>query len=112
MLSDVQRHLLAALRDRDPATALRKSACNDPRLSLKERYTLLGLDGDGLRLTRRVIRKLRFDRLFSDPRIVEFARRDAEAFREVFRRYDREVPPSSLQPEEEVAAFRAFQERG
>lgn len=64
------------------------------------------LDPDGLRLTGRIVQKLRFQRLCTDPELARWFESDPQAFVEAFRAYHRAVPPRFVWAADEVAAFR------
>ena len=113
MLKDVQELLLAACVGADPTAFLRAALAADAgRLTLEERAMLADLDGDGLRLTRLLVQKLRLERLLvGDPAAAADFAADAEAFVLRFRRYCEAVRPTAVFPSDEAAAFQTF-ERG
>ena len=103
MLSELQAALVRALFDPDPAGALEhNSAGLDPDAA----QLLSNLDPDALVVTRRIVRKLRLQRLAADPEIGRLMESDPDRFRELFRKYDAEVLPTSSFAEDEVRAFR------
>jgi hypothetical protein len=112
-LRRAQELLVAAMQHRDPAAWLRGRLA-DPSLPLGEaaRAQLAALDPDGLRLTQVVVEKLRFERLLRGDRALAAAfAADGEALVRRVRAYFAAVPRAQVFPEEEAAAFHAF-ERG
>jgi hypothetical protein len=123
VLKDVQELLMAAIASPDPVAHLRAELLaigeaekaqtpGAARLSPQELSMLGHLDGDGLRLTRLLVQKLRLERLLlGDPAAAAALEQDAAAFVVRFRQYCAAVPPTAVFPSEEAAAFQAF-ERG
>jgi len=109
MLSRVQELLLSSLRDPDPLLCLQETVGLAHDLSDDERKWLLAIDGDGLRLTRMLVRKLRLQRVVrGDPGAAEFMARDPEGFARCFARYEQEVAPTHVFPKDEATAFRSY----
>lgn len=109
MLAPMQQLLVAALAEPDPLQFLHGAVPGAEGLTDVERDWLLAIDGDGLRLTRMLIRKLRLQRIVrGDAEASVFMARDPEAFAQCFARYDREVPWSYVFPRDEAAAFRRY----
>ena len=108
MLGRLNELLLDALASEDPAATLRSAAADDT-LTEAERSALAGVDPDGLLLTRRLIQKLRFERLLRGD-VALSARWDLDpaGFTERFQRYDAEVPNACFYPADEARAFRAW----
>ena len=116
MLKDLQRVLLAACLQPDPAGFLRGAlARGDHGLSGDEQAMLRAASADGLRLCHVLVMKLRLERLLrGDAQAAAAARADPVAFMARFARYARAVPPTAVFPSEEAARFAAFaaQDRG
>ncbi len=109
MLSRLQELLVLALRESDPLAFLQATVPNEVDLSDQERAWLLAIDGDGLRLTRMLIRKLRLQRIVrGDPQASAFMARDPAGFAACFARYDRDVAWNYVFPREEADAFRRY----
>jgi hypothetical protein len=110
VLTVLQRIVVLALHDAAPPDRLRALVeASGDGLDADERACLLALDGDGLRMAGRIIRKLRFERaLAGDRELRARCDRDAGALAEDFRAYAREVAPTFTFPAEEAAAFRTF----
>jgi hypothetical protein len=108
-LVEVQRVLVRALRDPDPAAFVRAAVARDDCvLSADERAWLLAAGDDGLRLTRLLVRKLRLQRLLRGDRDAAAAMAaDPAEFARRFAAYDEEVEPRAVFPRDEAAAFRA-----
>ena len=108
-LADVQRVLVRALRDPDPAAFLRAAGARDDcALSADERAWLEAASDDGLRLTRMLVRKLRLQRLLRGDRDAAAALEgDPAAFAQRFAAYDQAVEPRAVFPRDEADAFRA-----
>jgi len=113
VLSDLQRVLLRACLQREPAAWLAAAlARGDHELSASERELLAALaaSADGMRLTRLLVEKLRLERLLrGDPELAAAFVRDQAAFVARFRRYCDQVEPTAVFPSEEAAAFAAFE---
>ena len=107
MLSDLQRLLVHALLSPDPGAELQRLAA-EPGVDPEAARLLLALSPDALKVTRRIVRKLRLQRLAADPEIDALMEGDPAHFRELFRAYDAEVLPRSSFAEDELRAFRAF----
>jgi hypothetical protein len=107
VLRDVQRLLVEALRAPDPGAFLREQSADARwQLSAEEHAWLVSLGEAGLRITRLLVRKLRLQRLLrGDAAAAGLCDADPEAFARQFRAYDAEVPPASVFPAEEAAAF-------
>lgn len=115
-LHELQQVLLDALRHEDPAAALRaRIADASAALGARERAWLEDLaarQGDGLRLTRMLIRKLRLQRILrADPDAQAELGRDPEGFAAAFAAYDRDIEPCAVFPRQEAAAFREHRAR-
>lgn len=110
MLSELQRLLVQALRAPDPAAALLAAlAAPGSGLTAEEQTLLRSAAGDGLRLTRVLVRKLRLQRLLAGDAAAARACRDEPAvFARRFAAYDAAVPPTALFPSEEAALWRGF----
>ena len=113
MLSELQRVLLRACLQREPAAWLAAElARGDQPLLADERELLRALasSADGMRLTRLLVEKLRLERLLrGDTGLAAAFVRDQAAFVARFRRYCDQVPPAAVFPSEEAAAFAAFE---
>ena len=66
----------------------------------------VGLDTDALRITGRIVQKLRFERLCTDPELARWFATDPRGFVQAFKAYHRAVPPRFVWATDEVAAFR------
>jgi hypothetical protein len=111
VLNDVQRLLLQACWQREPAEWLAAQLGTGPcgGLTAGERAWLLAASADGLRMTRLLLQKLRLERLLrGDPAAAAAYAADEAAFAARFRRYCEQVPPTAVFPSEEAAAFAAF----
>jgi len=109
MLATVQQLLVAALREPDPLLYLQQNVPVATALSDDERKWLLAVDGDGLRLSRMLIRKLRLQRIVrGDAEASAFMAREPERFAACFARYDREEPLRHVFPHAEAEAFRRY----
>jgi len=64
------------------------------------------LDMDGLLLTGRIVQKLRFERLCTDPELAGWFETNPQNFIQTFRAYHRAVPPRFVWAKDEVEAFR------
>jgi hypothetical protein len=111
VLKDVQELLLAACASADPPEFVRAAlASRVAPYTAAERAMLAALDGDGLRLSRLLVQKLRLERLLlGDAAAAAAFAQDAEAFVLRFRRYCEAVPPTAVFPSEEAALFAAFE---
>lgn len=111
MLADLQRLLLRALRDPDPAAFLAAEVSRDDcRLSDDERRWLRAASADGLRLSRLLVRKLRLQRLVrGDRALAALVESDPAAVARRFAAYDAAVPPQAVFPRDEAAAFADFE---
>lgn len=110
MLAEVQRLLVQACLRKDPKAWL-DAQLADPAtlraLDAEELRMLAAVDGDGLRLTRLLVRKLRLERLLAgdaDARRAFAA--DPETFAATFARYADTTPPTAVFPSDEARAFR------
>ncbi len=115
MLADLQRVLLTACLQREPASWLSAYlGRGDARLAATEVALLRQLvqeptASDGMRLTRLIVQKLRLERLLrGDAAAAAAFAADPVQFTASFRRYLDAVPPGAVFPREEAAAFRAF----
>lgn len=109
MLANVQQLLVAALAEPDPLLYLQQHVPSAGELSPEERQWLLGIDGDGLRVSRMLIRKLRLQRIVrGDAEASAFMARDPEKFAACFARYDREMPLRHVFPRDEAESFRRY----
>lgn len=107
MLAELQRLLLLACREPDPAAWL-QVRMHDTELALDagERAMLATLDGDGLRLTALLVHKLRFERLLRGDLAARAAfASDPERFTRRFDDYVANVAPTAVFPAEEGALF-------
>jgi hypothetical protein len=102
---DLARHeelLAGLLLARDPEAFL-------ATLAPDERAGLARLDPAGLRLTRLLVARLRFERLLHGSRAAaEWFASDPEGFTRAFKAYHHEVPPRCGFPPEEAQAFAAW----
>ena len=113
MLRDLQRVLLAACLQPDPAAFVRGAlARGDHGLSADEQAMLRAAGADGLRLSHVLVMKLRLERLLrGDANGAAAARADPVAFMGQFARYAAAVPPTAVFPSEEASLFAAFAAR-
>jgi hypothetical protein len=113
VLIDVQRLLLLACAQPDPAGWLRQQCeRTDTGLTAAERDMLRAADADGLRLTHVLVTKLRLERLMrGDARAAADAAATPEEFMARFVRYAAEVAPTAVFPSEEAVLFQAWSER-
>lgn len=110
MLAAVQRVLLIALQSDDPAGELERRLADASDLTAQERERLRAIDGDGLRVTALLVRKLRFERLTSGaPELLELFEQRPEAFVSLFAAYTSAVPPRAYFPDQEGDLFRRWQ---
>lgn len=73
------------------------------------RDDLAGLEGPGVEVARRLVAKLRFERLLRGSVQAErWFEEDPAAFARAFARYRREVPARHWFPQEEAVAFHAW----
>jgi hypothetical protein len=108
MLIDLQRLLQRALASDAPMDVLRDGA---PRLAPEERAALDRAMPDGVALAGLIVRKTRFERLCrGDAAVATEFDQDPAGMTELFRRYERQVPPTAVLPEEEAAAFRRWRQ--
>lgn len=106
MLIELQRVLQAALASESPLETLREAALGLPAgaRALVER-----IDPDGFVVSSLLVRKLRFERICrGDAAMERWFEREPGRFAEIFRVYNREVPPREFFPQPEAEAFRAF----
>ena len=109
MLQVMQEILLRALREADPSASLQAAAADGSLdLSEAERRALGRVDPDGLMVTRRIVQKLRFQRLCSEPDLVLWFEERPREFTRVFAKYDRSILQTSIFPGDEVRTFREF----
>ena len=109
MLIELQRVLQAALASDAPLDTLREGARD---LSAEARTILERIDLDGFVVSSLLVRKLRFERICrGDTALERWFDRDPAGFTEIFRVYNREVPPREFFPQPEAAAFRDFLRR-
>jgi hypothetical protein len=113
VLRDLQRVLLAACLQKDPAAFLRDTLARGAHgLSAGEQAMLRTASADGLRLCHVLVMKLRLERLLrGDAQAAAAARADPVAFMARFARYAAAVPPTAVFPSEEAALFAAFSAR-
>ena len=102
-LTDLQRMLVEALPQRDPAAVLRQSPSD--ALSPIETEAVLRVPEDGLLLTSLVIIKLRMQQLLKSPGALKQFEEDPEAFARIFERYHSDCPMADFFPEGEGARF-------
>jgi hypothetical protein len=106
MLIELQRVLQTALASDTPLDALREA---DRGLPAEARAILERMDPDGFVVASLLVRKLRFERICRGDKALEcWFDRDPGGFTEIFRVYNREVPPWEFFPQPEAAAFRDF----
>jgi hypothetical protein len=109
MLKAVQRVLLRALLSEDPAAELRLQLREATDLRPEERETLSRIDGDGLRLTQLLVKKLRFERLTEAiPELADLFTRDPQAFLRQFDAYTSAVAPEGYLPDQEAELYRRW----
>ena len=106
MLTDLQGALLRALISDTPNETLRREA---ESLAPEERAFVDGMDAERFLLSSLLVRKLRFERICrGDKSMEEWFERAPARFTEVFRAYNREVPPTEYFPRQEALAFRGY----
>jgi hypothetical protein len=106
MLIELQRVLQAALTSDAPLEALRSAANGLPP---EVRAVLDRLDPDGFVVSSLLVRKLRFERICrGDSAMERWFEREPARFTEIFREYNRDVPPREFFPQLEAQAFREF----
>lgn len=106
MLIELQRVLQAALASDTPLDTLREAARG---LSAEAKAVLERVDPEGFVVGSLLVRKLRFERICrGDTAMERWFDRDPGGFTELFRVYNREVPPREFFPQPEAAAFRDF----
>jgi hypothetical protein len=112
VLSELQRVLLQACLAADPVAFLgAELARADLPLDAAERAWLAGLDADGLRLTRLLVHKLRFERLLRGaPALRAAFAADPEGTAARWEAYAAAVPPAAVLPAEEAALFARWSE--
>lgn len=99
--------LLDAVLADDPAAAL-EAGLRGASPDLRAAYE--ALDEDGLRVTRLIVKRLRFERIVAgDAELRRAFADDPAAFTERFRAYDAAAPSSTPWPQAEARAFRAFE---
>lgn len=109
MLIDLQRVLQSALTSDTPLDTLREAA---RKLPPEARRLLDSIDPEGFVLSSLLVRKLRFERICRGDAVMEqWFDRDPARFTEVFRVYNKEVPPREFFPQPEALAFRDFLRR-
>ena len=109
MLIELQRVLQAALASDTPLDTLREAARGLPA---EAKAILERMDPDGFVVGSLLVRKLRFERICrGDTAMERWFDRDPARFTEVFRVYNKEVPPREFFPQSEAAAFRDFLRR-
>ena len=108
MLIDVQRVLQQALASDVPLEVLRREAAG---LSPEDRAQIERIESDGFRIASYLVRKLRFERICrGDNAVEEWFDRDPARVTDLFRDFNRDVPPRHFFPQEEARAFRAYLE--
>jgi hypothetical protein len=106
MLIELQRVLQAALTSDTPLETLRDGARGLPDEARKIVETI---DADGFLVSSLLVRKLRFERICrGDTSLERWFEREPGRFTELFRAYNREVPPREFFPQPEARAFRDF----
>lgn len=106
MLIELQRVLQAALHSDAPLETLRDGARGLPDAARK---ILDAVDPDGFVVSSLLVRKLRFERICrGDTALERWFEREPARFTELFRAYNREVPPREYFPQPEARAFREF----
>jgi hypothetical protein len=109
MLKAVQRVLLRALLSEDPAAELRLQLREATDLTPGERESLGRIDGDGLRLTQLLVKKLRFERLMEAvPELADLFTRDPQEFVRQFDAFTSAVPPEGYLPDQEAELYRRW----
>jgi hypothetical protein len=97
-LAAYERKLAAAMRARDPVSAVRALYPD--------------ADADGVRVTVLLVARLRFERLLRGSADAEaWFDRDPAGFARAFRRYHAEVPPRAFFPADEARRFDAWRRR-
>lgn len=97
-----------ALRAPDPVAALAAVAA-DAALPEDLRACLAAAPANGVRIAALLIVRLRFERILQGSKIAgEFFERDPRAFAAAFKRYHREVAPTSIHPFEDARRFDAW----
>lgn len=111
MLKDLQHAMLRALCGDAPLETIRNEAAS---LAAEERACIERMDPEGFLLSSLLVRKLRFERICGgDASMEEWFKRDPGGFTEVFRAYNREMPPTEFFPRQEALEFRRWcRERG
>jgi hypothetical protein len=109
-----QQLLVRACCAADPVAFLAAQLARaDLPLDAPGRAMLAALDADGLRLTRLLVHKLRFERLLRGDAAVRAAfAADPAAVTARFGDYAGAVPPTAVFPAEEAALFAAWSARG
>jgi len=106
VLKDLQRAILRALAADDPAQALGRTAA---ALSEDDRGHLACVGPDGLRITARLVRKQRIERICrGGDDFSAWLQADPEAFLTAYRAYEPAVPATRYFPSDEAQAFRKF----
>jgi hypothetical protein len=109
VLIELQRVLQAALASDTPLDTLREAT---RELPAEARAILDRMDLEGFVVGSLLVRKLRFERICrGDEALERWFDRDPGGFTEIFRVYNREVPPREFFPQPEAAAFRDFLKR-
>lgn len=109
MLIELQRVLQAALSSDAPLETLRRESRHLPDAA---RAALERMDPDGFVVSSLLVRKLRFERICrGDSALERWFEREPARFTEIFREYNREVPPREFFPQPEARAFRDFLQR-
>jgi len=104
MLIDLQRVLQKALSSDAPLDVLRRES---ETLAPEDRALVDRLSADGFRIASFLVRKLRFERICrADSTMEEWFEREPARVTELFREYNRDVPPREFFPHEEARAFR------
>ena len=113
MLRSVQTIILHALLAEDPPAALRSAIEQANDLTPVERDQLQQLNGDGLRISGLLLKKLRFERLTrGDADLDKLFGDDPDAFMRLFRAYDGATTPAAYFPDEEARQFRTWRDDG
>jgi hypothetical protein len=106
MLIDVQRVLQQALASDAPLEVLRREAAG---LSPEDRTQIERIESDGFRIASFLVRKLRFERICrGDNAVEEWFDRDPARVTDLFRDFNRDVPPLAVFPREEAVAFHSY----
>jgi len=108
VLSAVQELLARACSARDPVAALAAlvDAAAPGALTPTEREQLRALDGDGLRLSARIVQELRLERtLRGNPRLVADYDADPAGFSSAFVAWCEQHPGGAVFPADEAAAW-------